>query len=165
MKNARILAVAAASMTVGLAACGSPSAPEAQPVPPDKNCTELAKPNDPSNLIGHEWPWMSACSVLSDVQPGVDETRAAAVVFDARAKVLAAKMQIVLMATDGNKLTGVEAQAPYRAKIENIRGRLASSLVDSRLALQGAPPEGFRLGYVRGEVIHTASPAWTGAGR
>ncbi|MBN7561424.1 hypothetical protein [Mycobacteroides abscessus] len=161
-KNVILAAVAASTVAVGLSACGHTSSPGAQPVPPDSNCAEVARPADPHGLIGREWPWMSACDVMSDVTPGVDQARADSIVYDARARVVAAKMQISMMATDGNKLTDPLAQQPYRAKIEDIRGRLASDLVDSSLALKGTPPAGFELGYVRGNDIHSASPAWTG---
>lgn len=194
MANIRILAATAASMAaVGLAACGSPSAPVAQPVPADKDCTERARPADPHNLIGREWPW-PACSALDDVQPGVNQERAEAVVFDARQRVAAAKRNIAVLATVGNRENDPEALTEFHGRIENVRGRLADDLMASRLALQGTPPQGFELDYTKhhdpsktcsdawdvprctethgadkGEpppyLTHTASPAWTGTGR
>lgn len=165
MKNRILAATVASTMVVGLlSACGSNSTPAAQPVPADKNCTEVSKPADPHGLIGRDWPWMSACSVLSDVIPAVDQQRAEAVVFDARQRVVAAKMAISVLASQGNKESDPQAQQPYRSYIESVRGRLAFDLVDSRLALGGTPPAGFRLDYVRGGAIHSASPLWTGAG-
>lgn len=170
MKNARILAlITVSAATVGLSACGSPSTPEAQPVPPDKNCTELAKPADPHGIIPSDgWPW-PACDALSDVQPGVDQARAAEIVYDARARVAAAKRSISLLAAQGNQLASIETNsdatvADYRGRIEDVRGRLADDLMVSSLALKGTPPQGFSLAYVRGETVHSASPAWTGGG-
>lgn len=161
MKNARILAaVAASAAVVGLSACGNTSTGSASPVPPDKGCAEVTKPNDPNNLIGREWPWMSDCSALDDVTPGVDRARAEAVVFDARQRVVAAKMAISVLASQGNKLNDPQAQQPYRAKIEDIRGRLAGELVDSRLALQGTPPEGFSLDYRNSPNPLSCADAW-----
>lgn len=172
MKNIRILAAITASTMamVGLSACGSPSTPEAQPIPPDKNCVEVAKPTDPHGIIPSDgWPF-PACSALSDVQPGVDQARAAAVVYDARQRVAAAKREISLLAAQGSQLADIETNsdatvADYRVRIEDVRGRIAADLVNSTLALKGTPPEGFSLGYVRGEDVHSASPIWTGQGR
>lgn len=169
--NARILALTVMSAaTVGLSACGSPSAPEAQPVPPDKNCTELSKPADPKGLIPSDgWPW-PACDALSDVTPGVDESHAREIVYDARQRVVAAKRAISLLATQGNQLATIVTNSDaivtdYRGRIEDVRGRIAADLVNSTLALKGTPPAGFSLGYVRGEDVHSASPIWTGQGR
>lgn len=162
MKHNRILAAAASTLAVGLlSACGHTSTPSAQSIPPDKNCTEVVRPADPHNLIGREWPWMSACSALSDVQPGVDKNRAEAIVFDARQHVVGAKMAISEMATDGNKEADPDAQAKYRSYIENLRGNLANDLMDSRLALGGTPPAGFRLDYTKHhDPSKTCSDAW-----
>lgn len=152
MKNIRILvAVATSTLTVGLSACGShTSAPEAQPIGADKDCTELAKPNDPRNLIGHEWPW-PACSALSDVKPQVDQQRAEAIVFDARQRVVAAKRNISVLATVGNKETDPEALTELHDRIEDVRGRLAADLMRSHAALEGHAPEGFTLAYAKNE--------------
>lgn len=194
MKKKLILAAAAsAALAVGLtAACGT-STHTAQPVPTDKNCTELAKPADPHGLIGNEWPW-PACSALSDATPGVDSQRADDIVYDARQRVAAAKRNISLLATMGNKEADPDAQAKFRSYIENLRGNLSDDLMNSRLALQGTPPEGFSLDYKnspnplscadawdfdkciatggkdKGQPpwylqTHSASPAWTGTGR
>lgn len=164
-----IVAATVASMTVGLAACGHDSTP-AQPIPPDKNCVEVAKPADPHGIIPSDgWPF-PACSALSDVQPGVDQARAAVVVYDARQRVFAAKREISLLAAQGNQLADIETNSDatvtqYRDRISDVRGRIADDLVNSTLALKGTPPAGFSLGYVRGEDVHSASPAWTGQGR
>lgn len=165
MKKNLILAAASAALTVGLTACGSNSTPSARPVAADSNCTEVARPADPHGLIGNEWPWMSACSALSDVTPGVDKDRAQEIVFDARQRVVAAKTAISMMSSAGNKLNDPQAQQPYRSYIESARGRLDGALVDSTLALKGTPPEGFSLDYVRGGTMHSASPGLTGTGR
>lgn len=170
MKKNIIAATSAALVAVGLAACGSHSTPEAQPIPPDKGCVEIAKPSDPHGLIPSDgWPW-PACNALSDVQPGVDENRAAAIVYDARARVAAAKRAISLLAAQGNQLAGIVTNsdatvAGFRDRISDTRGRIADDLMNSRLALQGTPPAGFSLGYVKGEDVHSASPLWNGQGR
>lgn len=156
MKNL-ILATASAALVVGLAACGSTSTPSA--VPPDKDCAELSKPADPHNLIGPEWPW-PACNTLSDVTPGVDKDRAEAIVFDARQHVVEAKHHIALLVGTGNKETNPEERAQFRDRIQDVRGRLASQLVDSTLALQGTPPEGFALGYTKHHNPLSCSDAW-----
>ncbi|MBN7493068.1 hypothetical protein I3U56_21675 [Mycobacteroides abscessus subsp. abscessus] len=194
MKKSTILAAVAASaaLTVGLAACGNTSTPSASPVAPDKDCTELARPADPHNLIGREWPW-PACSALDDVQPGVNQERAEAVVFDARQRVAAAKRNIAVLATVGNRENDPDALTEFHGRIENVRGRLADDLMASRLALQGTPPAGFSLDYSKTHdpsktcadawdvakciathgadkgafpyEMHTASPGMTGEGR
>ncbi|WP_100467618.1 hypothetical protein [Mycobacteroides abscessus] len=181
-KNLIVAAMAASALTVGLSACGSSSAPAAQPIGADKDCTELAKPNDPRNLIGHEWPW-PACSALSDVKPQVDQQRAEAIVFDARQRVVAAKRNISVLATVGNKETDPEALTGFHDRIENVRGQLADDLMASHAALEGHAPEGFSLAYTRhsdegktcadamdfqacaSERPHSASPGLTGGGR
>lgn len=162
MKHNRILAAAAsAAALVGLTACGSTSTPSAAPIPPDKDCTEVSKPADPHNLIGREWPWMSACGLMSDVTPGVDSQRAAEIVFDARQHVEAAKRNISVLATAGNKEADPDAQAKYRSYIENLRGNLTNDLMDSRLALGGTPPAGFRLDYTKHhDPSKTCADAW-----
>lgn len=192
-KKNLILAAASAALTVGLAACGHASTPEAQPIPADKNCAEVARPADPHGLIGNDWPWMSACGVMSDVQPGVDKERADSIVFDARQRVVAAKMAISVLSTMGNKETDPDALTEFHGRIENVRGRLADDLMASRLALQGTPPAGFSLDYSKTHdpsktcadawdvakciathgadkgafpyEMHTASPGMTGEGR
>ncbi|SLI41298.1 Uncharacterised protein [Mycobacteroides abscessus subsp. massiliense] len=159
MKKNLMLA-AASTLTVGLlAACGSTSAPSASPVPADKDCTELARPADPHNLIGREWPW-PACSALDDVQPGVNQERAEAVVFDARQRVAAAKRNIAVLATVGNGENDPEALTEFHGRIENVRGRLADDLMASRLALQGTPPEGFSLDYSKTHDPKSCADAW-----
>lgn len=161
MKHNRILAAAAsAAALVGLTACGSTSTPSAAPIPPDKDCTEVSKPADPHGLIGRDWPWMSACDVLSDVTPGVDKNRAEAIVFDARQHVVGAKMAISEMATDGNKLNDPQAQQPYRFYIENLRGNLADDLMRSQMALEGHAPEGFSLDYRNSPNPLSCADAW-----
>lgn len=169
-KNARILAlIAVSAATVGLAAC-STSEPAAQPVPPDKNCVEVAKPTDPHGIIPSDgWPW-PACSALSDVTPGVDTAKAESIVYDARQRVIAAKRSISLLAAQGNQLADIVTDstatvAGFRDRISDTRGRLADDLMNSTLALKGTPPQDFHLGYVRGGDVHSASPAWTGQGR
>lgn len=163
MKNIRILALVACVATVGLSACGT-STPTASPVPADKDCTEVARPSDPHGLIGRDgWPF-PACSALSDVQPGVDQARAAEIVYDARQRVVAAKREIVLLAAQGNQATDPQQATGFRDRIEDVRGRIADDLMRSSLALKGTPPQGFSLAYVRGETVHSASPAWTGGG-
>lgn len=181
MKKNMVAASAALALTVGLSACGSH--PEAQPIPADKGCTEVARPSDPHGLIGNEWPWMSACSALSDVQPAVDQARADSIVFDARQHVDEAKRHISILSTMGNKESDPEVQADYRHRIEVVRGHLAEALMDSSLALRGTPPAGFALGYTKNwdesktcsgamdfdkcisERPHSASPGLTGGGR
>lgn len=161
MKKNRILAAMAASaLTVGLSACGSSSAPAAQPIGADKDCTELAKPADPKGLIGREWPW-PACSALSDVTPRVDQQRAAEIVYDARQRVAAAKRNIAILAAVGNKEADPETLTEFHDRIENVRGQLADDLMASRAALEGQAPEGFSLAYSkRAESRKTCSDAW-----
>ncbi|MBN7375686.1 hypothetical protein I3U60_05245 [Mycobacteroides abscessus subsp. massiliense] len=183
-KNARILAaVAASAVAVGLSACGShTSEPAAQPIGADKDCTELAKPADPKGLIGREWPW-PACSALSDVTPRVDQGRAREIVFDARQRVVAAKRNIAILATVGNKEADPEALTELHDRIEDVRGQLADDLMASHAALEGHAPEGFSLAYSKNangnkscaDALdfqacvdarpHSASPGLTGGGR
>lgn len=169
-KNIRILAlITVSAATVGLAACGTDT-PVARPIGADKNCVEIARPADPHGLIPSDgWPF-PACSALSDVTPGVDQQRAEAVVYDARQRVSAAKRSISLLAAQGNQLASIETNSDatvtqYRDRISDTRGRIAQDLMNSTLALKGTPPEGFSLGYVRGEDVHSASPLWNGQGR
>lgn len=168
-KNVIAATVASTMMAVGLAACGT-STSAAQPIAADKNCTELSKPADPKGIIPSDgWPW-PACDALSDVTPGVDESHAWEIVYDARQRVVAAKRAISLLATQGNQLATIVTNSDaivtdYRGRIEDVRGRIAADLVNSTLALKGTPPAGFSLGYVRGEDVHSASPIWTGQGR
>lgn len=154
-----IAATSAALVAVGLTACGSTSTPVAQPIPPDKGCMEVARPDDPHNLIGNEWPW-PACSALSDVTPGVDKDRAQEIVFDARQHVLAARMAISLLSTMGNKENGEDAQDRFRFYIENLRGRLADDLMRSQMALEGHAPEGFSLDYRNSPNPLSCADAW-----
>ncbi|MBV0917232.1 hypothetical protein KC238_08175 [Mycobacteroides chelonae] len=169
MKNRILALITVSAATVGLAACGT-NTPAAQPIAADKNCTELSKPADPKGIIPSDgWPWPT-CDALSDVTPGVDESHAQEIVYDARQRVVAAKRAISLLATQGNQLATIVTNSDaivtdYRGRIEDVRGRIASDLVNSTLALKGTPPEGFSLGYVRGEDVHSASPIWTGQGR
>ncbi|MBN7315103.1 hypothetical protein [Mycobacteroides abscessus] len=176
-----IVAATAAALTVGLAACGSASTPTASPIGADKDCTELARPADPKGLIGHEWPW-PACSALSDVTPGVDQQRAAEIVYDARARVVAAKRNISVLATVGNKEADPETLTEFHSRIENVRGQLADDLMASHAALEGHAPEGFTLAYSKNadgdkscsdaldfqacvsERPHSVSPGLTGGG-
>lgn len=161
MKKNLILALAASTLAVvGLmTACGT-STPTAQPIPPDKDCTELAKPADPRGLIGNEWPWPS-CSALSDVTSGVDPQRAESIVFDARQHVEAAKRNIAILATVGNKETDPEALTKFHDRIQDVRGRLADDLMRSRMALEGHAPEGFELDYTKHhDPSKTCSDAW-----
>lgn len=183
MKKNRILAALAASaLSVGLSACGHDGTPTASPIGADKNCTELARPADPHGLIGNEWPW-PACSALSDVTPGVGQRRAAEIVYDARQRVVAAKRNISVLATVGNKETDPEALTEFHSRIEDVRGQLADDLMASRAALEGHAPEGFSLAYTKhsdegktcadamdfqacaSERPHSASPGLTGGGR
>ncbi|SHO82649.1 hypothetical protein [Mycobacteroides abscessus] len=158
MKKNLILAASTLAV-VGLTACGNDT-PVAQPIPADKDCTELAKPNDPHNLIGNEWPW-AACDALSDVQPGVDQARAEAIVLDARQRVAAAKRNISTLATVGNRETDPVALTQFHDRIEDVRGRLADDLMASSLALKGTPPQGFRLAYSKTyDPSKTCSDAW-----
>lgn len=170
MKNRILAATAASLVAVGLSACGT-SEPTAQPIAADQNCTELSKPADPKGLIPSDgWPW-PACDALSDVTPGVDESHAREIVYDARQRVAAAKREISLLAAQGNQLASIVTNSDaivtdYRGRIENVRGRIADDLMASSLALKGTPPAGFALGYVKGEAVHSASPGLTGgAGR
>lgn len=161
MKHNRIAVAAASAALVGLmTACGHTSTPVAQPIPPDTDCTEVARPADPNGLIGREWPW-PACNALSDVTPGVDSQRAAEIVFDARQRVVAARMAISLLSTMGNKETSEDAHAKFRFYIENLRGNLADDLMHSRMALEGTPPAGFHLDYTKHhDPSKTCADAW-----
>lgn len=148
MRKNLILAATAASMVVGLSACGHDSTPTASPIGADKDCTELARPADPKGLVGHEWPW-PACDALSDVTPGVGQQRAAEIVYDARQRVVAAKRNISVLAVVGNRETDPEALAEFHSRIENVRGQLADDLMAAHAALEGHAPEGFSLVYTK----------------
>ncbi|MBN7311788.1 hypothetical protein [Mycobacteroides abscessus] len=158
-KNARILAVAAASMVVGLAACGSPSAPEAQPgaqpFPVERACADIPKPADPHGLIGDNWLKDNPCAIFNMNRPGegVDADQAEKIVYDARMKALMGKRDISLLARQGSAQISTPSglQTDFKSTIAQRRASLKAELDASSLALQGHAPQDYRISYLKGE--------------
>lgn len=166
MKNARILAaVAASTLTVGLSACGSTSAPtaspEPQPFPREQQCQDISRPADPHNVIGNNWVADDACNVLNlnRAGAGVSQEQAEKIVYDARMKMLLGKRDIYMAAVEGNKQidhpTGVTTD--FAGLIAARHATITEELNDSRAALGGHAPEGFKVTIVKGDVP-SASP-------
>ncbi|SIB99901.1 hypothetical protein [Mycobacteroides abscessus] len=170
MKKNLMLALGVSLVAVGLAACGSHSAPEAQPLPDvfpaERACADIPKPSDPHNLIGDNWLKDNACAVFNMNRPGagVDADQAARIVYDARMKAFMGKRDIAILARQGNAQistpTGVETD--FKGAIAQRRASLKQELTDSGLALQGKAPEGFRIEYLKNaDGLHSASPGLT----
>lgn len=167
MKNL-ILAAVAASMTVGLAACGShTSTPAAQSVPDvfpiERGCADVSRPADPHGLIGDNWLTDNACAVfnMNHPGPGVDADQAERIVYDARMRALAGKRDLTLLARQGNAQisapSGVETD--FKSVIAQRRASLKAELDASSLALQGHAPQDYRIEYLKNsDGPHSASP-------
>ncbi|AGM26860.1 hypothetical protein [Mycobacteroides abscessus] len=158
-KNLMLATIAASVVAVGLSACGSTSAPEAQPspdvFPAERACADIPKPSDPHGLIGDNWLTDNACAVFNMNRPGegVDGDQAAKIVYDARMKAFMGKRDIAILARQGNAQistpSGVETD--FKGAIAQRRAALKQELTDSGLALQGKAPEGFHISYLKGE--------------
>lgn len=166
MKHNRILAAAASTLTVGLlAACGSTSAPtaspEPQPFPREQQCQDISRPADPHNVIGNNWVADDACNVLNLNRPGpgVDADQAEKIVYDARMKLLLGKRDIAMLAIEGNKQidhpTGVTTD--FAGLIAARHATITEELNDSRAALGGHAPEGYRIDILKRDTP-SASP-------
>lgn len=159
MKNIRILAFAASTVTVGLlAACGTtstPSVPDAQPFPREPQCQDISRPADPHNVIGTHWFNDDACNILNSNRPGagVDADQARAIVYDARMKMLFGKRDIAMLAIEANKQldhpSGVTTD--FADIIAQRYSTVKGEVNDSRAALGGHAPEGFKVTIVKGE--------------
>ncbi|MFV8308793.1 hypothetical protein [Mycobacteroides chelonae] len=158
-KNLILAAITASTVAVGLAACGSPSAPEAQPgaqpFPRENQCQDIPKPADPHGLIGNNWLTDNACAIFNMNRPGegVDAEQGAKIVYDARMRALMGKRDIALLARQGSAQistpTGVETD--FKSSITERRAALKAELTASGLALQGHAPEGYSISYLKGE--------------
>lgn len=157
--NSRILAATAASaLMVGLSACGHASSPEAQPdpFPREPQCQDIQRPkNDPHNLIGNNWFKDDACNIFNLNRPGagVDADQAAAIVYDARMKLMFGKRDIaqlvVFLANDQlDHPTGVTTD--FAGLIAARHATITRELDESRDALAGHAPEGFRIDFLKG---------------
>ncbi|MBN7388563.1 putative lipoprotein [Mycobacteroides abscessus subsp. abscessus] len=165
MKNIRILAFAASTVTVGLlAACGTtstPSVPDAQPFPREQQCADIQRPADPHNIIGNNWFKDDACDILNLNHPGagVDADQAEKIVYDARMKMLLGKRDIAMLAIEGSKQldhpSGVKTD--FASVIAQRYSTVKDEVNDSRAALGGYAPEGFKVTIVKGDVP-SASP-------
>lgn len=159
MKKNLMLALGVSLVAVGLDACGSHSAPEAQPLPDvfpaERACADIPKPSDPHNLIGDNWLTDNACAVfnMNNPGPGVDPDQAARIVYDARMRAFMGKRDIAILVRQGNAQistpSGVETD--FKGAIAQRRAALKQELTDSGLALQGKAPEGFHIEYLKGE--------------
>lgn len=159
MKHIIIAATSAALVAVGLAACGSHSAPTAQPLPDvfpvEQGCQDIPRPADPHGLIGDNWLTDNACAVFNMNRPGegVDADQAEKIVYDARMKALAGKRDISLLARQGDAQisnpTGLATD--FKDAIAQRRASLKDELTASGLALQGKAPEDYRISYLKGE--------------
>ncbi|MDO3103016.1 MULTISPECIES: hypothetical protein [Mycobacteroides] len=159
MKNLILALTVMSAATVGLAACGSHSTPEAQPLPDvfpaERACADIPKPADPHGLIGDEWLNDNACAVFNMNRPGVgvDSEQGVRIVYDARMKALAGKRDIALLARQGNAQIGAPGglETDFKSVITQRREALKQELNASGLALQGKAPEGYSISYVKGE--------------
>lgn len=158
MKNL-ILATASAALVVGLAACGSHSAPEAQPgaqpFPVERACADIPKPADPHGLIGDNWLTDNPCAIFNMNRPGegVDADQAEKIVYDARMKALAGKRDIALLARQGSAQINTPSglATDFKSAISERRAALKQELDASSLALQGRAPQGYSISYLKGE--------------
>ncbi|SHU55481.1 putative lipoprotein [Mycobacteroides abscessus subsp. abscessus] len=178
MKKNLMLALGVSLVAVGLAACGSHSAPEAQPLPDvfpaERACADIPKPSDPHGLIGDNWLKDNPCAVFNMNRPGagVDGDQAAKIVYDARMKALAGKRDIAILARQGTEQAdnpnGVTTD--FKGAIAQRRASLKAEINASGLALQGKAPEGYSIEYVKNSDAsnshvddrpHSASPGLT----
>lgn len=173
MKKAILAAAASTLAVVGLvSACGHASEPgampSADPFPRESQCQDIARPADPHNLIGDNWVTDDACNILNldHAGPGVDADQAAKIVYDARMKALLGKRDIATLAVEANK----QADRPmgvvtdFASVIAQRYSTVKDELNDSRAALAGHAPAGYRIDILRGDAP-SASPAWKGQGR
>lgn len=161
MKNARILAVAAAStLAVGLSACGSTSTPSAPPSPDlfprEQQCQDIKRPADPHGLIGSHWLNDDACNIFNVTRPGpgVDPDQAEKIVYNARMKLVMGKRDIyalvVFLANDQlDHPTGVNTD--FAGLIAQRYSTIKDEMDASRAALAGHAPEGFRIDFLKNE--------------
>ncbi|AMT70561.1 putative lipoprotein [Mycobacteroides abscessus subsp. abscessus] len=164
--NSRILAaVAASALTVGLTACGSTStptaSPEPQPFPREPQCQDISRPADPHNVIGSHWFKDDSCSILNmnRAGAGVDPDQAEKIVYDARMKMLFGKRDIAMLTIEANKQldhpSGVTTD--FAGVIAQRHASVTKEVNESREALGGRAPEGFKVTIVKGDVP-SASP-------
>lgn len=159
MKHIIIAATSAALVAVGLAACGSHSAPTAQPLPDvfpvEQGCQDIPRPADPHGLIGDNWLTDNACAVFNMNRPGegVDADQAEKIVYDARMRALAGKRDIALLVRQGNAQADNPAGmvTDFKSAITERRAALKQELDASSLALQGRAPQDYRIEYLKGE--------------
>ncbi|MBN7467063.1 hypothetical protein ACM0AZ_12650 [Mycobacteroides abscessus subsp. massiliense] len=159
MKNLILALTVMSAATVGLAACGSPSTPEAQPLPDvfpaERACADVPRPSDPHNLIGDNWLNDNPCAIFNLNHPGegVDAEQAARIVYDARMKALAGKRDIALLARQGSAQINTPSglQTDFKSVIAQRRASLKAELDASSLALQGRAPQGYSISYLKGE--------------
>ncbi|SLI42487.1 hypothetical protein [Mycobacteroides abscessus] len=161
MKKNRILAaVAASAALVGLSACGHASTPSASlkpdPFPRETQCQDIQRPNDPHGLIGSHWFTDDACNIFNMNHPGegVDADQAAAIVYDARMKLMMGKRDIaqlvVFLANDQlDHPTGVNTD--FAGLIARRYSTITKEVNDARDALGGHAPEGYRIFFLKGE--------------
>ncbi|WP_235886895.1 MULTISPECIES: hypothetical protein [Mycobacteroides] len=178
--NARIIAASAVLVAaVGLmSACGSLSAPEAQPgaqpFPREQQCADVSRPADPHGLIGNNWPTDDSCAIFNMNRPGegVDADQAEHIVFDARMRALMGKRDIIFLVRQGTEQAdnpnGVTTD--FKGAIAQRRASLKAEINASGLALQGKAPEGYSIEYVKNSDAsnshvddrpHSASPGLT----
>ncbi|WP_078321239.1 hypothetical protein [Mycobacteroides chelonae] len=158
MKHIIIAATSVALVVaVGLSACGSHSTPTASPdpFPREQQCQDIQRPSDPHGLIGTHWFTDDACDILNLNRPGpgVDADQAEKIVYDARMKLLLGKRDIAMLAVEANK----QAENPsgvttdFADIIAQRYSTIKDEVNDSRAALGGHAPEGFRIDFVKGE--------------
>lgn len=160
-KNLILAATAVSTLAVGLSACGHTSAPSAapspDPFPRETQCTDIQRPeNDPHGLIGNNWVTDDACNIFNVTRPGagVDADQAAAIVYDARMKLVMGKRDIyalvVFLANDQlDHPTGVNTD--FAGLIAARHATITEELDASRAALAGHAPEGYRIDFLKGE--------------
>lgn len=157
MKNLILAAVAAGAAVVGLTACGSNSAPAAQPdpFPRERQCADIQRPkNDPHGLIGTHWVTDDACNIFNVTRPGagVDADQAEKIVYDARMKLLMGKRDIyALVVFLANDQLDHGVTTDFAGLIAARHATITEELDASRAALAGHAPEGYRIDFLKGE--------------
>lgn len=159
-KNLILAATAVSALTVGLlSACGTDSAPSAQPdlFPREQQCQDIKRPkNDPHNLIGSHWFTDDACNILNSNRPGagVDPEQADAIVYDARMKLMMGKRDVYSLVVF---LANKQAENPsgvntdFAGVIAQRYSTIKDEMDASRAALAGHAPEGYRIDFLKGE--------------